>query len=266
MRVVKEHPIRKTFETILMVFIVILFIVSSFFGGYYMGANKDIRTVINKISNATKKKKKTTEVTETKEEKKVDLADSKIANLIPNLLKGFDCWTIEEFANDKKIVANDISAQRAFTIAETNTFYFSRKQIISFDEYNNEIKKFLGSSYLFNPEKIEYGGENCPQFEYQKDSKEFIRRPNNCGGVCGNNVSVYRVINGKYENDNLILIVKVLFGSREGTNFYKDYNKMKFITNDPDNLDNSLGQGGEYQFTFREEQGNYVFVSSEPAN
>ena len=261
-----DHSVRKAFETILTVFIVLLFIVASFLGGYYTGANEDLRTVVNKISNATKKKKTSPTETENKEEKKVDLADSKIANLIPNLLKGFDCWAIEEFANDKKIVANDISAQRAFTIAETNTFYFSRKQLISLDEYNNEIKKFLGSSYLFNPEKIEYGGENCPQFEYQKASKDFVRRPNNCGGVCGNNVSVYRVINGKYENDNLVLIVKVLFGSKEGTNFYKDYNRMKFITNDPDSLSNSLGQGGEYQFTFREEHGNYVFVSSEPSN
>lgn len=252
------------FSTFVTVFIVVLFLVAAYCAGYYMGSHFDI-TVKNQSSNG----EKSSDTKEKQADKNVieySLTDSKIANLIPNLVKGINCWTIEEFANDRRIVSNDIPNQRAYIVAEVNTFYPSGRQSVTLEEYTNEVRKFFGKNYQFDPELVRYNDATCPQYEYQKESRQFIRRQTSCGGTCGPNKSIFKVIRAVDTDGVLVMDVKVLFGSREGTNFYRDYQKTKLVTNDPNTLDSSIGQGGEYKFTFKNENDNYVFVSSEPVS
>ena len=253
----KRRTVRDVLNSILMVFIVILFIVAAFCGGCFFGSNYDISQLFEKqvITPIEKDDSK---------EEELNMNDPRIANLIPNLVRGVDCWAIEEFANDRKVVANDISNQRAANIAEVNNFYFSGKERILLEDFTKEIQKYLGKVYQFNPELLSYISDLCPQYQYLKETRDFLLKPNDCRITCGENTTVYKVIKGEIKEDILTLKVRVLFGSREGTNFYGDYGKTKFITDNPKELVSAISQGGEYLFTFKLENSNYVFVSSEP--
>lgn len=251
--------IRSFFNSLLTVFIVLLFIVSAFFGGYFLGGNYDILEWFSKLTS-NNKKDNTTETT-----KGTDLDSTLVYSLVSNLVKGSECWTIEEFANDKKVVANDVPSQRAYAVAENNSFYFTGKETITVQEYVAEIQKYFGSKYHFYPELVSYESTACPQYVYNEEQQVFTRQQRDCRIQCGPNTTAYKVVKANENNGKLTITIKVLFGSKEGTNFYADYDKTKLITNNPNEVKSALSQGTEYIFTFEKEDGNYVFLSSEPS-
>lgn len=257
----KQHYLSDVLNKIIIFFIVLLFIVAAFLGGYYAAGSEDFTIVLKELISC---KNETTDNSTETDTSQVDLKDSYIANLLPNILKGFDCWEIEEFTTDKRVTANDISSKRAYAIAEANSYYYSEREAIPLTEYMREIQKYLGTSYKFDPEEIIDMDEYCPQFEYQSDIQKFVRIPKACSNKCVNSQSAYKIVDMKKEKKNIIFIVKVLFADRDGRRYYSDYNKTKFVTEDPGSFETTIGQGAEYKFTFREENGNYVFVSSEP--
>ena len=262
-RVSRRERVKSVFNNILTVLIVLLFVVSAFFGGYFLGGNYDFTEYIPKFSFNFGGNK-----TEAKEETKsssIEITDSAIVNLVPDLLRGSECWTIEEFVTDKKIVANDIPSQRAYAVAENNSFYFAGKETITLQEMTEEIQKYFGTNYHFYPELVSYESTACPQYQYNEQERVFVRAQRDCRGTCPNNTTAYKVVKANTSKDTLTIVIKVLFGSKEGTNFYGDFNKTKLITNNPNEVSSALSQGAEYIFTFQKENGRYVFLSSEPS-
>ena len=264
----KQSPALSAFATFVTVFIVILFMIASFFAGYYAGSNKEFDIKLpsfdfNFLKNKTSKKEDPT----SKEAKVIEynLNDTKVSNLIINLTKGVgtDCWAIEEFAKDKKVYAADITNQRAYTIAEANYFYSSGKSVISAEEYTSEVKKYLGSEYRFEPVLVEYNNATCPQYEYHADKKEFVRHPNECNTICQGNRTVFKMVKAKDTDGILEVHAKVLFAAKDGGAYYSDYARTNFITDNTSDLNVQISNGSTYKFVFKNENDKYVFVSSE---
>lgn len=259
-RVVKKPtPAVSPVTTFVIVFIVILFVVASFAAGYYVGSNFKIDLKAGAIEKTDNKDKAESSVTNFKAN------DPRITTLIDKLTKHFgtDCWSIEDFANDRAITAVDVSNYRAFKIAENNNFYSSGRSSISVDEVNEEIRKYLGKEYRFEPTLVKYDETDCTQYQYNPDKKQFERIPNNTNRICPYYEDSYKILKAIDVGGELEVYLKVLFGSKEGY-YYSDYARQNIVAAGSENLATFVALGQDYLFKFKNEDGNYVFVSSEP--
>ena len=126
------------------------------------------------------------------------------------------------------------------------------------------IKKYLGKDYQFNPEKVDYQDASCPQYYYNKDSKTFKRQETVCGWTCGPRTQ-YEITKATEANGILEIIIKVVFYKNNTLGYFGDYAKTNQIMNGIEGVI-PFEKGSTYKFTFKYEDGNYVFVSSEPVS
>jgi len=212
-------------------------------------------------------KKEVKEEKEKKEEKKsvtktYDVDDTKVAHLIENIIYsgGLDiCKEIEFLANDKKVEVKDIDSARAWAIAIHDSDL--KGETILLEDVNKTIAKYLGKDYEFNPKLMKnVCGTN---YEYDETTQSFISKPvqGGCGGACAA-MSTYKLTKAVDTDGVLTLEAQVIFGVED--KYASDYSKNVIIGTHNDNIDSLFEKGSKYQFTFKLEDGNYVFVSSEP--
>ena len=253
-----------------LIILIIILMCGCLVGGYFINEKGLIKLGSEKETKEEKKK-------ETKKEEKEPVVtnyavtDAKVAKLIDNILQykpGVMCGRITLLAMDKKFGVNDIDNDGAWSIAMTD---LSGKDKITLDEVSNIIKKYLGKDYKFEP-KSSYEAYCSGIYEYDESSKTFNKKPveGGCGGSCGPAASNYRMVKAVDTDGVLKIDVKVVFGS-EGVNngnqdaFYSDYARTNVIGDANQNsIEDLYDKGADYQFTFKLEDGNYVFVSSEP--
>ena len=260
MKDIEEKVEKKKSHGFLITILVVLLMAACVGGGYLLGATN----IIN-----SKEKAKQTDVEEKEPEEKkesktteYDVNDEKVANLIDNLVSGANCYIFEnEYATDHKVVAADVSNQRAYYIA-SRVFFKSRKASISLDEFVEEIQSKLGKDYTFDPTSINYNDVECPTYLYNEDKESFDIVETACGGTCGPMTS-YKLYKAVDVDGVLTLDVKVLFAKDA---YYSDYDKTNKVCDVEDELDSYYDQGASYKFTFKNENDNYVFVSAEPVN
>lgn len=249
----------------LIVIIVLLLAVCIGLGGFVF-INKD-KLFSSNEPKETKEKK------ETKKEEKApvvtnyEVTDGRVADLIENLLRvglyKSHCRIVEFYANDKKVTPNDIENLMAYHLAEGAAAHGQGS--FSLDDMNKAIHKLLGKDYQFDPTSIDYKGQSCPSFTYESETKMFVKQPTACGGTCGPATS-YKMVKVVDTDGILRIDVKVIFVSLdEGKDgIYSDYAKTNKIGTLEEDREPLYSKGADYQFTFKLEDGNYVFVSSEP--
>ena len=257
-----ETPKKK--NSIGWIILVIILMIGCLIGGYFI--NELGLLSFNKDKEVKEEKK------ETKKEEKEPVVtiyavtDEKVSKLIENINVGTldGCNGFEDYANDKKVVANDITSQKAFRIAETAEFFNSGKESISLDEFTKVVQKFLSKDYKFNPEDG-MGKGKCMSYYYDASTKTFNKQETACGGTCGPMTS-YKMVKAVDTDGVLKIDVKVIFASLdEGKmGYYSDYQKTNKIGSVEEQIAYLYDKGSDYQFTFKLEDGNYVFVSSEP--
>ena len=240
------------------VILMIILMIGCLVGGYF----------INESGILSKDKKDTEEKGKDKKDPVVvtnyDVTDEKVVNLISNLTSGgFDCQVLKIYANDHKVTVEDISADRAFRIAEKEIFN-SGKESYTLDEMSNIVKKYLGKDYKFNPVN-QMGKGDCYSYYYDGSSKEFKKQQTACGGTCGP-MTRYKLVSAVDTDGELILKAKVIFVTYDEKNegYYSDYAMTNRIGSYEEDSEYLLSKGSDYKFTFKLEDGNYVFVSSEP--
>ena len=250
----------------LLIVLVIVLVVASLVGGFFIGTSG---ILVGKKEEPGKKEEKKDTKKEEKEPVVTNYAvtDEKVANLINNLDVGIlddSCKTLEIYTNDKKVEVKDIPALKAYRIAEAAEFFDSGKQSISLDEFTKVVQKYLGKDYKFNPEDG-LGKGHCMAYYYDASTKTFNKQETACGGTCGPRTN-YNIVKAVDTDGVLKIDVKVIFASLdEGKDaFYSDYQKTNKIGTFEDDLSSLYSKGSNYQFTFKLEDGNYVFVSSEP--
>ena len=194
-----------------------------------------------------------------------EVTDAKVAKLIDNLMRnGGDCQVLKVYANDHKVIVNDITNEMAFRIAEKDIFNSGRESY-TLDEITAIVQKYLGKSYRFNP-KDQLGKGQCFSYSYDTASKKFIKQETACGWTCGPS-STYKIVKAVDTDGTLVLNVKAIFTAYDGgkDGFYSDYAMTNRVGSYEDNVDSLLSKGSDYIFIFKLEDDNYVFVSSEPA-
>ena len=248
-----------------LIILIIILMCGCLVGGYFINEKGLIKLGNEKETKEEKKK-------ETKKEEKEPVVtnyavtDEKVANLIRNIDVGAleNCNGFEDYASNKKVEAKDVSSIKAFRIAETAEFFNSGKQSITLDEFTKVVQKFLGKDYKFNPEDG-MGKGKCMSYYYDASTKTFNKQETACGGTCGP-ITNYKLVKAVDTDGVLKLDVKVIFASTdEGKmGYYSDYSKTNKIGTFEEQIDPLYNKGSDYQFTFKLEDGNYVYVSSEP--
>ena len=199
--------------------------------------------------------------------------DEKILSLLTNLYMPFHgCIENHEFIRDKKVVAQDISDSLAYEIAINRGGYYAKKlDSIALDDIEATIHKFLGKDYQFNPEAVSKEVNYrvaCPGYDYDSSTKSFVKKrewDTDCGGTC-DYAYAYDVIKAVEQNGILQLSLKFLFEGDNNT-LYADYHRTVSVINPTVSgyeRFTPFEKGTKYVFTFKVEDGNYVFVSSEP--
>ena len=129
-------------------------------------------------------------------------------------------------------------------------------------ETKKTIFRTKGKDYNIDPASLDYSTSNCMRFVYDTNTKTFNKQETACGWTCGP-VSTRYLVTRAVENDGeLTITMKVAFGDGEST-FYKDslhQNKLATYNEGYDVI--PYEQAVSYKFTFKLEDGNYVFVSS----
>lgn len=213
----------------------------------------------------------------------VDVNSTEIQDLFSNISHGLNSYCgINYYYQDKKIFAGDLSNDLVFDIV-LSQLYNDRKaqgelypfsQIgdgFTVNELDEKITSTFGKNYSFTHRTI----NSCPVFEYDSVNQKYVINSSpGCGGTCGA-MNLKKVVRALKNDQTIELYVRVLFaGGVDTTDYYKDYNKTQKVEGlemDSNNFfpiesDNNVAKGSLYKLTFENEDGNYVFVSSELVN
>lgn len=213
----------------------------------------------------------------------VDVNSTEIQDLFSNISHGLNSYCgINYYYQDKKIFAGDLSNDLVFDII-LSQLYNDRKaqgelypfsQIgdgFTVNELDEKITSTFGKNYSFTHRTI----NSCPVFEYDSVNQKYVINSSpGCGGTCGA-MNLKKVVRALKNDQTIELYVRVLFADGvDTTDYYKDYNKTQKVEGlemDSNNFfpiesDNNVAKGSLYKLTFENEDGNYVFVSSELVN
>ena len=242
----------------LIVLVILLLLICCGLGAFIF-MNKD-KLLENEKTTVEKESKKDS-VKKCDEVKVYETTDESVTKLIRQLVAGMECNALEIFTNDKKVTASDISADRAYDIVMYNQDS-GASGTLTLDDLTKIIQKYLGKDYKFDVDKLRKTKGACISHYYDPSTKTFIPQETACGGTCGPHTT-YQIVKAYDTNGTLEIDVKVLFVDKNMTGFYSDYNTTNLVSNF-DIPVSDYAKGSLYKFIFDEEDGNYVFVSSEP--
>ena len=258
---------------IIKLIILILFIIIGLFGIYYL-TTKVVPSNTNEPEDKT-----------TNDLVVFDANDEMIVNLISRLnITSAMCEDVEYFANDKKVTVSDVTSDKAFNIVMRlliNEAASNNKDIdstMSVVEFRKHVSKVFGSKYKFDPTSLT-SNENllvCGGYVFDSDTNMFIIPTfGGCGGTCLPGRTTYKIKSAILDENVLTVEVKVVFGNNEinpegGEEqyyYFKDYKRTQKIPEEymlGDKLsDAGFEMGSTYEYKFKNENDNYVFVSSE---
>ena len=271
---------KKKKPVFLIAFLIILG-VSCIGGGYYLNesglfADEEVEDVSEQYIEPDETEEENGDGQETTNTSSENTEYEKYNKLINNLLeidlargREYSCSALDKLVVDKKIVANDITNDMAWDIIMADGS-LKRSESISLDTVNSFIRKYLGKDYVFDPKSVDTNV--CSgHYEYDETTKTYNLIPTQgggCGGTCGP-MTTYKIVKAVDTDGTLVLNVKVVFAKyTEGSEYayFSDYARTNGIGDNSEKTDiNTLFEkGADYLFTFKLEDGNYVFVSSEP--
>ena len=256
----KSKDNKKTNNSVIALLILVIMIL--FIGvGYLIGTNNIVKLDSEKVEES--------EILEKIDNKSeivvLNVNDEVVTSSMDKILNfGFQCNNLERYANDKKYESSNISNQDAYTMVEFKEFKNKNISTITLDEYTKAVQKYLGKDYIFNPDEIDISGYYCNQYIYDKETKTFTSQETTCGRTCGPGAS-YQVIKAIEKDGQLEISISVVFS--DGNKYYSDYQKTNVIVEHiSDTTLIPYDKGSKYLFKFKLEDGNYVFISSEPIN
>lgn len=252
----EEKEIKKSNSSVV-ILLVLLIMILSIGIGYLIGTK-----------NIVKKDTEPKEIEKDKKESKTIVYNTTDEVVISSMDKiidfGLQCNNIERYVTDKKYKSSDIPSQVAYAMVEFKEFKNKNISTITLDEYTKAVQKYLGKDYIFNPDEIDFSSYYCNQYNYDKEAKTFTAQETACGKTCGPRTT-YQVTKATEKDGQLDITASIVFS--DGKKYYSNYQKTDVIV---DHIyDTTLipfDKGSKYLFKFKLEDGNYVFVSSEPIN
>ena len=195
--------------------------------------NKQGNSAPEVVDKDDKDKEKDKEEETTKEPEKIvgEQVNTTGNEVMKKLAKSNQCDLIKYFVSTTKLTASDIPGSVAFQLVLRNEYTplshngGEMPKSIPVSDIAQKAKKYLGKNYTFVPEEP----KECYGYIYNASTSSYVYYPG-CGGTCG--PETYSVNSENIQGDYLYVSV----------------------TNRETN----------YLFTFVNEDGNYIFVSSEP--
>lgn len=274
----KEEKSRKLNKVSLIIMICILMIFC--FGIGY--AFKDRLSVNNFNSSSQKNSSKgasSTECAELDVVENLDVTDSQVSNLIATLSRANTYYCgVWDYYTAGKYTTSDISNDLAFAITMSNLYADGVKldegTEVSKEQFSKKLASIFGKDYEY--EYVDRRG--CPSYTYDSSKEAYIQGIAACGGTCGP-TNMKRIVKAIKTDSTMEIYVRVLFiddytnaikvNGQEFLKYYKDAAKSQELDLDRDyenfpyETDSNYNKGSLYKFTFNNEDGNYVFVSSE---
>lgn len=229
--------------------------------GYFLGTSDLINPKNVKEESTKKEEKKSNKKCPEQIAAYDEVAIGNVNKIISNIM--LKCDNEEFFFNDKKVTVDDIDQLRAYSTVMKA--YTKSTDEIPASQIKEDAKKLFGKDFDLKP-SAELCNKICSNYYYDAESDSFKYREPACGGACGPDGADYAVSKAVIDGDNLIIDLKVVFidsDERYNPIYYSDFAHTKPVENAYEQLDRML-QGSNYRFTLKNEDGNYVFVSSEP--
>lgn len=259
------------------IIIVLLVIVILGLGGYIV-----YDKVLNKEEkNIVVDKKDKAEVKEEKVES-LDIYDDLVRGLVGKITRAMGvCSDFREvYLKDSVFTANDFSNEKAYLLACGSMFEEIRGDVntgsgykdFSAERLDKAIKAIFGNDYKFEHKSY----ESFPAWKYDVNSKTYKAQEATAGGcTSGPYSNIIKNSKALKIGDRIEIYQRVIFVNTSNGKGYSDSKKTKEITNldrygefdaISEENDENISKGTLYKLTFKEEDGEYVFVSSEPVN
>lgn len=194
--------------------------------------------------------------------KNYDTTESIAYDNLEKYMVGVGCDVIGTYFTDHKVVASDISNLMAYNAATIK--YNDDQSTLTAEQVEGYIKALFGKDYNYQPSEEIQQYKNCNGHYYDPTSNNYPYQSRECGWTCGPSLPVYNITKATEEEGVLTLDVRVAFRDIENDLvYYSNSAKTQLIPNVSNQLD-AVKNGGKYRFTLKEEDGNYIFVSSEP--
>ena len=258
----KEVTPKKKGNGGLVAVIVILLLICGGMGAFIF-ANKD-----NLFQNKTEEKEKKETKKEEKEVKDevLDVDSAEVTSLYEKITRAnrHYCGFYELF-KDKKMTSDDLSVEEKGQVMLASLIDGNTKEGATYTktEVENKYREIFGKDV-----KIEHTSiKSCPSFDYDSSTEKYTVGVPACGGTCGPYATNGKIVKAIKTSDNLVMDVRVVFAKND--NYYVDSNYTQLIEISKDEHDMpqeqiDVNKGTLYKVTFKLEDGNYVFVSSEP--
>lgn len=182
----------------------------------------------------------------------------------------YQCGTESIYMTDKKVTIKDINNELAYATVMMK-LAFNDLASISATQLDQAIAETFGKDYVF--EHKTYGG--CPLYEYDAASGNYNLSQKICGSTCGptNETKIVKAIKS---TDTLEIYERIIYvdtGAAQGDAlaYCKDATRQQivgYLTSNDRMYNNKkkeelIAKGSLYKLTFKLEDNNYIFVSSE---
>lgn len=203
--------------------------------------------------------------------------DEKVLDTINTISRGLGEYCgIWDYFTDKKVTVNDISNEKVANIVLASLYdnkIIESREGTTFtkDQFDSVVKKYFGKDYKYTHKSLT---TTCPFYTYNEATATYTEGESGCGGTCGEK-SQKRIVKVQKQGKTIEVYIRVLFsnlGDLDDVKYYKDYQKTQLANLEKDYdgryvfNDKDFREGTLYKVTLTEEDGNYVFTSSEVAN
>lgn len=183
---------------------------------------------------------------------------------------GYYCGTDSVYMTTKKVTAADISNDFAY-VTVMNKLATDTNSPVQASILDQAIDETFGKNYQFQHQTY----RSCPMYSYDEASGYYNFTGAECGGTCGP-TNIKRIVKAIKKEQILEIYIRIIFSNPEIAegdrySYCKDSNLEQIVgylsyedrIYNEDQVTDLVSKGSLYKFTFKLEDGNYVFASSE---
>jgi len=221
------------------------------------------------------------------EEENLDVNGDLVVGLIGKITNAMGCTNLKDtYLTDGVFKASDFSNQDIYSLAlrsiysevEGDPATGTGFKDFSADTLEKAIAKIVGINYKFTNNSY----ISCPAWDYDINSKTYkAPESTGCGCTTGPYHTIAKSIRALKIGKKIEIYQRVIFVDTLTGKGYSDSKKTKeiagLVTNPTDewgnsvndideNNENNINKGTLYKLVFEENDGEYIFVSSEPTN
>lgn len=224
------------------------------------------------VEKSVKTDEKQEEQTEDSKEEVLETTDKTVLTAINKIDSawGYYCGTDSVYMTTKKVTTADISNDFAY-VTVMNKLATDTNSPVPASRLDKAIDETFGKDYQFKHQTY----RSCPLYSYDETTGYYNFTGSECGGTCGP-TNIKRIVKAIKKDQTLEIYIRVIFSNPEIAegdrySYCKDSNLEQIVgylsyedrIYNEEQVTDLVSKGSLYKFTFKLENGNYVFYSSE---